>query len=211
MVFYVAKLWRRTVFIDGPNDCNVLTPIKLTGGVEIGQTTSLRLRGMDISTGKLNCMLANPACSSATWWRTARDLCGFKQTTATIVPHLLNQTNGNYASEVTDNAQLFNDVFINQNTSLNQSSFPIGPTTTTSMFALETVSLQRKFAMCWNLFRVKHLLVLVECRNVSYKKWWDLWLAFSTKLLLVDVFLVNGRLLCLFLFSRVDARIADSL
>ena len=60
-------------------------------------------------------------------------------------------------------------------------------------------SLQRKFALSWSLVWVKHLLVLMKSHTVYYEKlvqeWWNLWLAFSRKLLLLDVSLVNGRLL----------------
>ena len=85
-------------------------------------------------------LLAEPNCPPSTWWRTVRDLCGQQQGQSSTIPPLLDQSNGTYISEATGKAELFNDVFINQNATLNESSFPIGPTAVTSTFNLDIVT-----------------------------------------------------------------------
>ena len=85
-------------------------------------------------------LLAKPNCPPSTWWRTVRSLCGLQQGSSSSIPPLLDQSKGSYVSEVIDKTELFNDVFINQNATLNESSFPIGPTPVASTFNLDAVT-----------------------------------------------------------------------
>ena len=72
--------------------------------------------------------------------RERESLCGLQQGSSSSIPPLLDQSKGSYVSEVIDKTELFNDVFINQNATLNESSFPIGPTPVASTFNLDAVT-----------------------------------------------------------------------
>ena len=51
-----------------------------------------------------------------TWWRTARDICGFKPPTHADIPPLLDKATGIHFSEDVDKANLLNDTYVNENT-----------------------------------------------------------------------------------------------
>ncbi len=89
-------------------------------------------------------LLADPECPSRTWWKTVKDLCGHTSPASdSTVPPLKVPNNGSddYVTEDEGKANLFNDVFINQNKTLNESSFPFGPTQISTTFSMEGVSL----------------------------------------------------------------------
>ncbi len=85
-------------------------------------------------------LLAEPDCPPSTWWSTVRNMCGFNSSPSHAVPPLLDTDTGNHVTEDSSKAELFNHVFINQNTSLQQSPVPFGPTTTRSAFTMNIVS-----------------------------------------------------------------------
>ena len=84
--------------------------------------------------------LANPACTVTTWWRTARDICGFKPPTHADIPPLLDKATGIHLSEDVDKANLLNDTYVNENTSLNPTAFSYGPTQTQTVFSIKSFS-----------------------------------------------------------------------
>ena len=100
-------------------------------------------------------LLAKPNCPPSTWWRTVRSLCGLQQGSSSSIPPLLDQSKGSYVSEVIDKTELFNDVFINQNATLNESSFPIGPTPVASTFNLDAVTPEEVKKRIKNLCQAK--------------------------------------------------------
>ena len=61
--------------------------------------------------------LADQKCNLSKWWSIARDLCGFKSQRYSSVSPLLDQSK-NLLLDDEEKANLLNDVFINQNTSL---------------------------------------------------------------------------------------------
>ena len=83
--------------------------------------------------------LSDPSCPSATWWRIARELSGFKQHCTNAIPPLSTST-GDIVVDNNSKAEMFNEVFINQNTALKHDSFPIGPSRVPSTFSINRVS-----------------------------------------------------------------------
>lgn len=85
--------------------------------------------------------LANPESKASTWWQIARTICGFGQRNNSDIPPLLSR-DGDFIIEDREKAELLNDVYIDQNTSLlaADGSFPFGPTSVQSKFAFRNVS-----------------------------------------------------------------------
>ena len=84
--------------------------------------------------------LANPACTVTTWWRTARDICGFKPPNSSDIPPLLDKATGIHLSEDVDKANLLNDTYVKENTSLNPTAFSYSPTQTQTVFSIKSFS-----------------------------------------------------------------------
>ena len=95
--------------------------------------------------------LANPACTVTTWWRTARDICGFKPPTHADIPPLLDKATGIHLSEDVDKANLLNDTYVNENTSLNPTAFSYGPTQTQTVFSIKSFSEVEVFGVIQSL------------------------------------------------------------
>ena len=57
-----------------------------------------------------------------------------------FIPPLSGRDHGPVLSDNLKKANAFNDVFINQNTSTALENFPVGPTTTESLFSVQTVT-----------------------------------------------------------------------
>ena len=83
--------------------------------------------------------LSDPNCSPSRWWQVARDLCGLKRGVSSCVPPLLDSC-GNVISEPVEKANLLNDVFANENTSLNPDASVFGPTNLQLTFNLEKIT-----------------------------------------------------------------------
>ena len=94
---------------------------------------------MLITAGKLN-SLPNLTVLHLLGGELSAAYVGLQQGSSSSIPPLLDQSKGSYVSEVIDKTELFNDVFINQNATLNESSFPIGPTPVASTFNLDAVT-----------------------------------------------------------------------
>ena len=84
--------------------------------------------------------LADPKCPPSKWWSLARNLCGLKGHSSNFIPPLSGRDHGPVLSDNLEKANAFNDVFINQNTSTALENFPFGPTTTESLFSVQTVT-----------------------------------------------------------------------
>ena len=69
----------------------------------------------------------------------ARDLCGLKRGVSSCVPPLLDNC-GNVISEPVEKANVLNDVFANENTSLNPDASVFGPTNLQLTFNLEKIT-----------------------------------------------------------------------
>ena len=83
--------------------------------------------------------LANRTCPTSTWWKLARQLCGFdKRSSESHLPPLSTQC-GNFVIKNEDKAELLNSVYIGENTSLlaDDESFPYGPTDVDMKFCLK--------------------------------------------------------------------------
>ena len=74
------------------------------------------------------------------WWSLARNLCGLKGHSSNFISPLSGRDHGPVLSDNLEKANAFNDVFINQNTSTALENFPFGPTTTESLFSVQTVT-----------------------------------------------------------------------
>ena len=86
--------------------------------------------------------LANGTCSTSTWWKNIRQLCGLdKRNSESHLPPLRTQC-GNFVIKDEEKAELLNSVYIEQNTSLlsDNKSFPYGPTNVRMKFCLKHVS-----------------------------------------------------------------------
>ena len=79
--------------------------------------------------------LADLKCNLSRWWSIARDLCGFKSQRHSSVSPLLDQSK-NLLLDDKEIANLLNDVFINQNTSLALEAFPFGSSVVVSRVVL---------------------------------------------------------------------------
>ena len=84
-------------------------------------------------------VLADPNCSSSKWWRVAKKMCGLKANPCQSIPPLV-RSSADLVSDDSQKADLLNEMFINQNTSLDQSAFPIGPSNTKSTFTFKEIS-----------------------------------------------------------------------
>ena len=85
--------------------------------------------------------LADQRCNLSRWWSIARDLCGFKSerhSSARVSP-LLDQSK-DLPLDDKEKANLLNDVFINQNTSLALEAFPFGPSPLQETFDIDRIS-----------------------------------------------------------------------
>ena len=82
-------------------------------------------------------ILADANCPPSKWWQVARTLCGFSRVTndSQILP--LRSSNGKFAAD--DHAELLNEVYVNQNTSLSTDFFPLGPIWVGRLFNLTIV------------------------------------------------------------------------
>ncbi len=85
-------------------------------------------------------ILSDSSCSPSLWWKVANNLCGFKKAAgSTGIPPLRSST-GEFVSEDKHKAELLNEVYINQNTSLASGSFSAGPTQVQSTFSLKLIA-----------------------------------------------------------------------
>ena len=83
--------------------------------------------------------LADQKCNLSRWWSIARDLCGFKSQRHSSVLPLLDQSK-NLLLDDKEKANLLNDVFINQNTSLALEAFSFGPSPVQGTFDIDSIS-----------------------------------------------------------------------
>ena len=84
-------------------------------------------------------VLADPNCSSSKWSRVAKEMCGLKANPCQSVPPLANLC-ADLVCDDSQKADMLNETFINQNTSLDQSAFPFGPSNTKSTFTFKEIS-----------------------------------------------------------------------
>ena len=78
-------------------------------------------------------------CNLSRWWSIARDLCGFKSQRHSSVSPLLDQSKDLLLDDK-EKANLLNDVFINQNTSLALEAFPFMPSPLQETFDIDRIS-----------------------------------------------------------------------
>ena len=107
--------------------------------LERNKTTAEIKRAKSIHFNNQVNTLSDPNCSPSRWWQVARDLCGLKRGVSSCVPPLLDSC-GNVISEPVEKANLLNDVFANENTSLNPDASVFGPTNLQLTFNLEKIT-----------------------------------------------------------------------
>ena len=107
--------------------------------LERNKTTAAIKRAKSVHFNNQVNTLSDPNCSPSRWWQVARDLCGLKRGVSSCVPPLLDSC-GNVISEPVEKANLLNDVFANENTSLNPDASVFGPTNLQLTFNLEKIT-----------------------------------------------------------------------
>ena len=99
--------------------------------------------------------LADPNCPPSKWWNIAKNMCGLKRDATQLIPPLLNHAQ-EIVSDDGEKANLLNHTFINQNTSLDQEAFPIGPTNLQSTFQFKEISAS-EVQKAINCNQIRHL------------------------------------------------------
>ena len=83
--------------------------------------------------------LADPTCSPCKRWCLAKTLCGLGKEVSSNISPLLTETN-DIIWDDQGKADLLNDTFVNQNTSINPEAFAFGPTNIKSVFHFTQLS-----------------------------------------------------------------------
>ena len=127
------RLYRRAVRSRLPEHWEVYCSVrnKCNKSVRLAKSAHLKAQGE---------ILADANCPPSKWWQVARNLCGFSRATNDSQIPPLRSSNGNFAAVDLEKAELLNEVYVNQNTSLSTDSFPLGPTRVESKFNLTIVS-----------------------------------------------------------------------